>query len=415
MNVSSALSILLYVSFFNLNNEKYSHLGSKTPYRFFENTNVTEPKFEGCSATKIWLLVRHGTRFPKNKQVQEMKGLEKIRDRILKNSHLSPPITNALKQWKLAVNLSVDGDLAPEGRAEMRSLGLRMQKRFPSLFPARFSNNTYTFKSTTSERCLESARYFAKGLFGGEEAYYDDSPESDFVLKFYNYCRKWQEDVENNPKTYEEQRLFDEDATMTALVDSFNNKLNLVHDKLLLDDIKLMTTMCAFETAWNEGKSVWCSILPLPLLEALDFSNDLSSYYVDGYAYPITYKQACPLFKSMMQHIAGKDNPQTTSINLSHSETILKFLADLGLYNDGFTLKHTHFKIKDRKWIESKLAPFGTNLAFVLYRCGSRKKVAVFYQERLIKLPKCDELCDLSHIQKYYQENLDCQFDQMCK
>ena len=57
----------------------------------------------------------------------------------------------------------------------------------------------------------------------------------------------------------------------------------------------------------------------------------------------------------------------------THSGTILKFLAFLGLYRDKEALTSDNYdRLKDdRLWRTSRIDAFGSNVAFVLKRCQS--------------------------------------------
>jgi hypothetical protein len=37
-------------------------------------------------------------------------------------------------------------------------------------------------------------------------------------------------------------------------------------------------------------------------LQVFEYAEDLEYYWIDGYGYNITYRQACPPVKDMMQH-----------------------------------------------------------------------------------------------------------------
>jgi hypothetical protein len=53
----------------------------------------------------------------------------------------------------------------------------------------------------------------------------------------------------------------------------------------------------------------------------------------------------------------------------THSGTILKMLGLLGLYKDDHKLKHDNYiEMENRQWRTSKIDPFGSNIAFVLYK-----------------------------------------------
>ncbi|KAF5307959.1 hypothetical protein FQR65_LT06526 [Abscondita terminalis] len=404
------LLYFIVVYFCSIPNEpqKLTYLGSKTPYRFIENNNVTEPKFEGCVPTKVWMILRHGTRNPTAKLIKQMKeDLRMIRDEILLYSDLNRYQREALKTWQIRLNTNDANTLAEEGKLEMFLLARRMQKRFPSMFPLTYSNQTYSFKLTETERTMTSAFEFARGLFGHEES-------KNVYYNFYKYCKKWQVHVKNNPETLKEKQMFDNGFVMSSAVNDFNNNLKL-RTPLNKELIGLIYTTCSFETAWNVRRSVWCYFLSLEFIKLLEFSSDLENYYMDGYGYEITYEQACPLFVDMINHFSSKDDAPTTALHFTHSGTILKFLAHLGLYKNDHPLKHTDYENNTNKWRQSYIGTFSSNLAMVKYTCRDGDKVAVFHQERVVKLPNCTELCSFDDIKKLYQKSIKCQFKEICK
>lgn len=58
-------------------------------------------------------------------------------------------------------------------------------------------------------------------------------------------------------------------------------------------------------------------------------------------------------------------SPNST-LYFTHSGTLLKLLAHLGLYKDKTPLTYRDFG-KERKWRTSNIDSFATNVAFVLY------------------------------------------------
>lgn len=125
--------------------------------------------------------------------------------------------------------------------------------------------------------------------------------------------------------------------------------------------------------------------------------------------------------------------PKAT-IYFTHSGTLLKMLAHLGLYKDADTLTASKYReMTNRKWKTSLIDSFATNLAFVLYEwviimnkpalpvwffsCDGTEKVLTLHQENIVKLPSCpdSDLCDLRNINNYYSQSIDsCDFNVMC-
>lgn len=69
--------------------------------------------------------------------------------------------------------------------------------------------------------------------------------------------------------------------------------------------VRLMYTVCAFETAWQRRKepSVWCQLFDRNNLQTLEFAEDLEYYWNDGYGYELTHQIACPAIADMFKHI----------------------------------------------------------------------------------------------------------------
>jgi len=102
-----------------------------------------------CIEKKIWLILRHGTRYPGKKYIPRMiNELPQLQHIILKNyennkTNLSAGDAALFKKWKLSLTQRDMMKLATEGENEMIDLGERYQARFPSLMPETFINQTY--------------------------------------------------------------------------------------------------------------------------------------------------------------------------------------------------------------------------------------------------------------------------------
>lgn len=126
---------------------------------------------QGCHPTRIWTIIRHGTRNPSESVIlQAQNRLSEIKKRILDQT--KPPICTAelekLRQWHwMHLNATEDEKLlVAEGEDELIELAERMQRRFPDLLPELYNPEWYYFKYTATQRTLKSAESFATGLFG---------------------------------------------------------------------------------------------------------------------------------------------------------------------------------------------------------------------------------------------------------
>jgi hypothetical protein len=71
------------------------------------------------------------------------------------------------------------------------------------------------------------------------------------------------------------------------------------------------------------------------------------------------------------EEIPGEEHKAPAVAYFTHSGTLLKLLAHLGLYRDESALLHSNFHAvgKHRKWRVGQIDSFGSNLAFILFRC----------------------------------------------
>ena len=133
--------------------------------------------------------------------------------------------------------------------------------------------------------------------------------------------------------------------------------------------------------------------------------------------------------------------PPKAVLYFAHSETVLPFLALLGLNKDEYALTHSNYEeamnrlaslvyrlfynsnffskmrflctgyltcILFRKYRVSKIAPFASNIGFLMMECEEAgPKVMTFLQERPVQLPKCEDLaCDWKTFKDIYAVRL---------
>ncbi|XP_036320051.1 multiple inositol polyphosphate phosphatase 1-like [Rhagoletis pomonella] len=145
------------------------HLSTKTPYRVVANLDDKPIAYPGCRATRIWSIIRHGTRNPSKEHIEGAKlKLVRLKEQILLNpqTKLCPEELARLRLWHFNVSSQEEKYLTAEGEEELIALAERMQKRFPDLLPEQYHPSLYYFKYTKTQRTLKSAQSFTTGLFG---------------------------------------------------------------------------------------------------------------------------------------------------------------------------------------------------------------------------------------------------------
>ncbi|XP_044758615.1 multiple inositol polyphosphate phosphatase 1-like isoform X2 [Coccinella septempunctata] len=416
--------ILLYLAIcvtYNLGGEICSdnpkayqnYLGTKTPYRFVGNNTFGRIEYPGCTTKKIWMIVRHGTRNPSHSFIESMNNrLPQIRDLILKHNTISSEVLHnsdlmAFQKWDAKLHKKDSKKLTHEGQNELINIAERMQSRFPSLLSNIYSNTSYKFKFTDSQRTKKSAYYFAVGLFGKNTAksvWYPEPSKKDPILRFYKLCKKWRNDVKLNPESLSHRTAFGASPLMTKIVTEISDRLKLPKNSLTFDDAYTMYSTCAFETAWKANvKSPWCSAFTINDMKAFEYYEDLKYYWIDGYGYNLNHKQACVAFDDVVSFFNSKSSYPKATVYFTHSGTLLKVMSHFGLYKEDQPLTENNFndKVDNRTFRVSRIGSFATNLALVLMDCEGTPKILALHQERIVRLPSCptttcefEEICD---------------------
>lgn len=120
---------------------------------------------------KIWLILRHGTRYPGKKYISRMiDDLPELQHVILQNykngaTNLSADDAALFREWKLSFVRGNTMKLAVEGENEMIDLGERYQARFPSLMPEAFNNQTYRVCTAKYPNVLDTYFIFLNHQF----------------------------------------------------------------------------------------------------------------------------------------------------------------------------------------------------------------------------------------------------------
>lgn len=409
------------------------HLATKTPYRYIVNKDDSPVTFNSCSPQKIWMMIRHGTRNPSQKVIRRMRErLPILQDAIVKNAAENKTLlcdeeAANLANWSTELQEIDEKRLTHQGEDEMIELAERFQNRFNDILPDSYSNSSFKFRYTATQRTAESARYFAVGLFGRRESRYVWYPEAlyrDPILRFYKLCPRWRSEIKKNSDAWIEKKYFEKSLEMQETLGNISKRIGMKN--VSVDDAELMYVTCAFETAWRwNDQSPWCAVFSEQDLETMEYHADLEYYWIDGYGHNLTYEQACPVIGDLFSFFDGSGPlgaEARAALSFSHSGTLLKMLAHLGLYRDPLPLRHDAPARGEerarRLWRVSQIDAFATNLAFVLFKCsGGEQRVLTLHQERPVTLPGCPThgLCPLHLLRSQLHDSLhQCQFDVMC-
>lgn len=278
---------------------------TKTPYIFMSHSSQTYPDFE---ISKVWAVLRHGTRLPSKKVISKYNGLVEIRDEMLNKSiSLSDEQRAAFERWTpMEMKPEHQKFLTKQGEQEHFLLGSRFRDRFSAIFT---ENSTFTFKHTPTQRTELSAKKFIEGMFPGSEKKYESGIVSrdDPVLRPYKGCSLWRKTVKKNKEvSLKEKRAFEVSHHVEELLAEFKEFTKVDH--LTISDIELIYTTCGFETSWKydlfEGSSIWFSLFRNEnQVKVMEFLEDLQYYWIDGHGFEITRKVACKTVEDLFIHL----------------------------------------------------------------------------------------------------------------
>uniref|UniRef100_A0A182S7F2 2,3-bisphosphoglycerate 3-phosphatase n=1 Tax=Anopheles maculatus TaxID=74869 RepID=A0A182S7F2_9DIPT len=320
----------------------------------------------GCTVRKIWGLFRHGTRNPSKSIIDHMLvTLPELQRDIVEHGQICREQLELFERWQPRIKAEDAKLLVREGGDELYQLGQRIRKRFGKSVPERYDGNVFRFKFTKTERAEYSARNFTRGLFGRDETIdYPEALRRDPVLRFYKGCEKWKRQVKENPYSYREMDRFGSSKEMRSVIEKLSKRIGMFVSP---EEAHAIYQTCAFETAWSERDiSPWCLLFDKESISTMEYNEDLKYYWIDGYGYELTYRQACSAFNDLFASMEENDGPNFT-FYFTHSGTLLKSIAFLNLYKDNEPLTAQHYRYK-RKWRVSHIDAFGSNLYFVLYK-----------------------------------------------
>lgn len=176
---------------------------TKSTYETNRGQNI-DASVSNCNPSKFWLLSRHGTRLPSKSDLGKIfEHNEKLHQGILKNydagrSSICASDISLIRNWRFDTNITIEIEqyLTVAGWNELKGLGERFQKAFPTILSNVYSSSDYFFRNTNRQRTLASLRAFADGLFGHngfEQVLFEQIPDPDFLLRPHDNCPLYDE------------------------------------------------------------------------------------------------------------------------------------------------------------------------------------------------------------------------------
>ncbi|GBB85824.1 hypothetical protein RclHR1_12270004 [Rhizophagus clarus] len=402
-------------------------MGTKTlPFIFIGKVNPIKIPNE-CELQQLYLVSRHGTRYPTDGDINRFIELEKIFNNV----------TYAKEWYENPFPLLKQGLLALRGEKELYLMGKRSKKRYNKFWSKilPYDPNIIKFQSTAVSRTAMSGFAYSLGLLNREGILGIDNSQSVYItsvptsqdekLAMHHACPRWAEIVDKNNKILEAQQIEFNANYMTKISKRITESFDITPE-LLPEHADSIYRACAFAIAIFGKTNTWCSLLDKNEILELEYYNDILNYYSFSYGSELNKKLGCSLISNIIKNIEDYLNGNSTlkaDLNFAHAET-LRFLATtLGLFEDKtpLTVKSLPEKILKRKFRDSTQFYFASNIYFEVYTCSERNErttisIRTLVNEKPVIIPGCDsKYCELSKFKELLGDKLNCNFKKICE
>ena len=461
----------------------YELFGTKTTYtdarkflRDIDNDDLPKPfdddsiekehkellKYQ-CVPSVFYFIGRHSARFPDREDIEQYNSdLDRLLEKIRTESTVCPHVKERFLQWRSKMQPKHDNLITEYGAQEEREIARRFKRLYPEFFDA--SKAEIQIGVTKKIRTAQTGAQFlseVKGLLlphceeGSLPTNDFDQPSYDLdkilsaacyrnlidkyekpFLDFHKQCQKISGD-----KKIKDPRIdrVKNPALKKRIADEVAEKLGLDNNDptpaITPEVLQSIFDMCKFESAMRNSSSspsIWCSLFEKRDVEAMEYIEDVNSYFKDAYGLWSNPRQSCPLVKDLVEAFreGTKLGPERkrSYFYFSHADPIKKLMAVFGLFKDDESFSEhrldefeRNLKVpKKRHWRSSAISPFSANMVFVLYRCESRNKptkyrVLAAVTEQPVELGGCiDTDCNAERFFAVYDNMRDCDLNKVC-
>ncbi|KAI1886902.1 hypothetical protein AGOR_G00200560 [Albula goreensis] len=393
---------------------------------FAVNESLFKPPSVDCKPVHLTAVIRHGTRYPTKKNIRKIRRLyDLVSSKAMNSEKWLHDIKN---EWKMWYTEDMDGQIVEKGRNDHRHLAVRLAKSFPTLVSEEnLRSNRIKFITSSKHRCVESTIAFKEGLMNlwnvkdvefGHEI-------NDALMRFFDQCRRFIEDVENNKTALKEVDLFKSTAEMKRVQMNVANRLQLEYSQITPDLIEAAFYLCSYEFSIKSLNSPWCNLFDEMDAKVLEYANDLKQYWKRGYGHEINRKSSCTLFHDVFSRLDQAANEirfghvtEAVTIQVGHAETLLPLLSLMGFFKDETPLTAGNYASQqNRTFRTSGIVPYAANLVLVLYDCEKGLRLQLLLNERPLTFPNVSHAAPLYEtVRELYKDLLQgCNFEEECE
>ncbi|XP_034538566.1 multiple inositol polyphosphate phosphatase 1-like [Notolabrus celidotus] len=393
------------------------------------NRSILQPPSAQCREIHLTAIIRHGTRYPTVKNVKKMQKLHEL----VKSSASGKEswLREIQTQWTMWYTEDMDGRLVQKGVKDHKHLAVRLSKLFPSLISEeKLRDGFIKFMTSSKHRCVNSTLSFKAGLtelWAIKDQEFDHA-ENDALMRFFDHCTRFVEEVNDNPSALSELDKFKKGPEMRRVQQKIADRLKVPYNTVSDDMAEAAFYLCAYEFAIKTINSPWCQLFDEVDAQVLEYANDLKQFWKRGYGYDINSKSSCILFHDVFSRLdnaavenkLGKQVTEAVTIQVGHAETLLPLLTLLGFSKDNDTLTSTNYATQaQRTFRTSHMLPYAANLLLVLYDCGGGDlRLQPLLNEKPVTFPGLTEASMplYQEVREHYRELLKgCDFETECQ
>ncbi|XP_044069258.1 multiple inositol polyphosphate phosphatase 1-like [Siniperca chuatsi] len=395
------------------------------------NRSILQPPSAQCREIHVTAIIRHGTRYPTTKNVKKMQKLYEL----VKSSASGKEswLREIQTQWTMWYNEDMDGRLVQKGVNDHMHLAVRLSKLFPSLISEeKLRGGFYKFITSSKHRCVNSTLSFKAGLtelWAITDKEFDHAV-NDALMRFFDQCARFVEEVDNNPSALSEVDKFKQGPEMRRVQEKIADRLRVPYSLITDDMAEAAFYLCAYEFAIKTVNSPWCRLFDEVDAQVMEYANDLKQFWKRAYGYDINSKSSCILFHDMFSRLdkaasenkSGQQVTEAVTVQVGHAETLLPLLTLLGFFKDNDTLTSTNYATQaKRSFRTSHMLPYAANLLLVLYDCGGGDlRLQPLLNEKPVTFPGLtDQRASIplyQDVKEHYSELLQgCDFETECQ
>nr|XP_002131712.1 multiple inositol polyphosphate phosphatase 1-like [Ciona intestinalis] len=429
----------------------YPYFGSRTLYKHVRGElPKTRAHMRGCRPLYVYIVARHGSRYPHKGIHAKNQRLFQLARQIntLGTATLCSKDIQALRNWRVWTNSSINRNQTDYGDEEIRGIARRFKRMLPELFPENAKPNKYSFLSSDFPRTIDSMQVFAEEILGQRtnEANLEVEGKNvtSSIIRSYKNCLKYQTQVfDNDERFLQFNRFFLRNRgfggrARNLIATRLGVPVSIVTKKLVF----IFYEICYLQQRVETVNGPWCSLFSRLDLKRFEYASDLKETGLRTSLNEVTYKQSCPLAKDIIGNLndaveadrTGGDHPMG-AFRFGHVTTILSVGENLGLFQTGNPLRNGDYFVGQKtRFRSARTIPSAGNLAFVLYKCenaranNDRYSVEVYHNEKLVVPPSCSRFvewdgnyfCPMQDFLRRYEEFIpgsrqECNFEKICR